>query len=317
MAFWQSPVWIEQTDSIYPLSGSGGPVDTLPPWKEAWRLYRKRSFYDVVLTMGVRESLGYGLLCALTFRPSRQIMTEVFIDAPRPRHIGWRFKTALMRLVAKRAIGMVVFSSGEVSATAHRYRIPESRIRFTPIPSTIQQPMHINEDDGYILAAGRTLRDYTTFLKAVQGLAMPVHIVCGKDELKAESLPSSITIHREIAMDAYLDLLKRCAFVVIPLRAVERSTGQVVLLEAMSYGKAVIATRSAGTHDYITDNEDGLLVEPGNAKALSNAIKRLIEDPALRDRLGRAGHERVSSFNADSYARMKLEAINQLVQSAP
>jgi len=67
----------------------------------------------------------------------------------------------------------------------------------------------------------------------------------------------------------------------------------VVLLEAMSYGVPVIGSALGGITDIVTDGATGLLVPPGDAAALAAALARLAGDPALAERLGRAGQRRV------------------------
>ncbi len=60
------------------------------------------------------------------------------------------------------------------------------------------------------------------------------------------------------------------------------------VLESMAYGVPVIATAVAGVPELIDDDVDGLLVTPGDSKALAAAIERLTADPTLRVRLGAA-----------------------------
>jgi len=55
----------------------------------------------------------------------------------------------------------------------------------------------------------------------------------------------------------------------------------------------VVSTRISGIPELIEDGVDGLLVEPRNSDALSAAIKRLLDDPALAARLARAGRQKV------------------------
>jgi glycosyltransferase involved in cell wall biosynthesis len=67
----------------------------------------------------------------------------------------------------------------------------------------------------------------------------------------------------------------------------------LVLLEAMRAGLPVVASaiRGSGVGEVVIDGETGLLVEPGAPDALAAAIER-VGDPALRARLGAAGHRR-------------------------
>ena len=61
------------------------------------------------------------------------------------------------------------------------------------------------------------------------------------------------------------------------------------LLEAMASGLPVIATRVGAAEEVIKDGVTGLLVEPGNASQLTEALRVLLTDSVLRKRLGDAG----------------------------
>ena len=65
------------------------------------------------------------------------------------------------------------------------------------------------------------------------------------------------------------------------------------LMEAMAAGLPVVGTNVEGIRDVITPNVDGILVELGDVTALKNALVGLIGDERLRNKLGRAGHEKV------------------------
>lgn len=65
----------------------------------------------------------------------------------------------------------------------------------------------------------------------------------------------------------------------------------LTVLEAQASGVPVVAASSGGILDFVTDDDNGLLVPPGDAGALARALARLIGDPELRVRLGRRGRE--------------------------
>lgn len=67
----------------------------------------------------------------------------------------------------------------------------------------------------------------------------------------------------------------------------------VVLMEAMATEVPCVATRITGVPELIRDGVDGLLVTPSDAGELAAAIARLMDDPELRLRIGRAGRRRV------------------------
>jgi glycosyltransferase involved in cell wall biosynthesis len=63
-----------------------------------------------------------------------------------------------------------------------------------------------------------------------------------------------------------------------------------VLIEAMACGLPTVATEYPGVRAVVDDGETGLLVEPGNAAAVANAIRRLMAAGSEgRDRIGAAG----------------------------
>jgi phosphatidylinositol alpha-1,6-mannosyltransferase len=82
----------------------------------------------------------------------------------------------------------------------------------------------------------------------------------------------------------------------------------IVYLEAGTYGKPVVAGNVAGAPDAVLDGETGLLVDPADPREVADAITRLLGDPELADRLGRAGRERAATFSWQSMAR-SVEAL--------
>jgi glycosyltransferase involved in cell wall biosynthesis len=63
------------------------------------------------------------------------------------------------------------------------------------------------------------------------------------------------------------------------------------MLEAMSAGLPLVATRVSGTEDAFAEGDLGEMVEPGNAGALAAAMLRMLDDPARREACGRAARE--------------------------
>jgi phosphatidylinositol alpha-mannosyltransferase len=99
------------------------------------------------------------------------------------------------------------------------------------------------------------------------------------------------------------------------------STGQesfgIVLLEAMAAGRAVIASDIHGYKKVVQRNVTGLLVEPKDPDALCRAIAQLVDDPALRDRLGAAGARRASDFDWAHVARQLVDVYEEVLQRTP
>jgi glycosyltransferase involved in cell wall biosynthesis len=83
----------------------------------------------------------------------------------------------------------------------------------------------------------------------------------------------------------------------------------VVLMEAMALGKAVIASRVAGIPELVEDGVSGLLFTPSDWKELQARLKLALGDGALRQSLGRAGHEAVEGQFLISHAAERLERL--------
>jgi len=83
----------------------------------------------------------------------------------------------------------------------------------------------------------------------------------------------------------------------------------IALLEAMSWGLAVIATPVGGIPQLIRHEVDGLLVAPGDIAGVAAAVERLLSDPALRDRLGAAARATVAAHFSLEAALERLGAI--------
>jgi L-malate glycosyltransferase len=79
------------------------------------------------------------------------------------------------------------------------------------------------------------------------------------------------------------------------------------LVEAMAAGRPVVATAVGGSIDAVVDGETGLLVPPGSAEQLAAALTRVIEDAALRHRLGDAGRTRAATLFTASDTVARLE----------
>jgi glycosyltransferase involved in cell wall biosynthesis len=79
------------------------------------------------------------------------------------------------------------------------------------------------------------------------------------------------------------------------------------ILEAMANGLPVVATHVGGIPEAVVNDKTGLLVEPGNAPALAEAILRLLSDKDLRKAMGKAGRQRVLDlFSWEQIAKKML-----------
>ncbi|MBI2527070.1 MAG: glycosyltransferase family 4 protein [Candidatus Rokubacteria bacterium] len=170
-----------------------------------------------------------------------------------------------------------------------------------PLPAAALPPSP-TLPDRFVLAVGSLIprKGYDVLVRAA-GLAQdrghPLDVVVVGDGPEAAALArlaresgvgARVVFAGEMSHAAALQFYPRASFFVHTAR--EEAFG-LVLLEAMSFGKAVIATRVGGIPEFVRHGETGLLVEPDDADALAEAMMRLDTDRALCAALAARGQE--------------------------
>ena len=157
------------------------------------------------------------------------------------------------------------------------------------LPETIGPP----QEPPHALYVGRLSNEkgVLELVEAADGL--PLEIV-GDGPLRAR-IPQAVGF---VAPGELGRWYERAAVVAAPSR---REGYGVAVREAMAWGRPVVATAVGGLRDAVDDGETGLLVPPGDVRALRAALEQLLRDRGLRDRLGAAARvkaEREFSWNA-------------------
>ena len=87
-----------------------------------------------------------------------------------------------------------------------------------------------------------------------------------------------------------------------------------VLAEAAAGGKPIIATTVGGVPEMVADGETGLLVPPSDSEALVEACGRMLENPSLRQRMGRAGRRlAVDRFDLEQHVDHLLNLYDEMM----
>ncbi|MES2711465.1 MAG: glycosyltransferase family 4 protein [Pseudomonadota bacterium] len=90
------------------------------------------------------------------------------------------------------------------------------------------------------------------------------------------------------------------------------------ILEAMASGLPCLSCHAVGVMDCLRDGENGLLIEPGDVPAQAAALRRLVEDPALRTRLAEAALEECRrTYSWSAVGRQIMDVYAQLRGTAP
>jgi glycosyltransferase involved in cell wall biosynthesis len=163
----------------------------------------------------------------------------------------------------------------------------------------------------YILGIGRHVKQkgFDVLIEAFAAAGLGSYDLLlagdGPERVELERLARKVLIEAHVKFIGRADrstavgLFCGCEFFALPSR--QEPLG-IVNLEAMAAGKAVIASRTGGVPEIVTDGETGLLVAPGDAGALAGALRRLAGDGALRERLEAGGRERVKGFAWEAVA---------------
>lgn len=311
----QCPVWCRETDHMFQgrkqIAYIGKKFFLLDQLVCLLKQCRK---YDVVITADIKLAQIFGLIRTLLWwKKPRHIILELMLDEARD-DFKWKLKNYLQRLCFASVEVIFVSARREIQVYARRLGLPEDRIRFLPFHTNVVNPKMLEGAGSYILSAGKTGRDYATLASAVDGLKVKVVVVSDRHHLDNIIFPSNVEVHTDITYEKYLDLLCGCSMVVVPLKKLVKSTGQVVFLEAMALGKPVVATSTTGTKDYIEHGVTGILVPLEDSDKLRRAISDFIEAPESYSDIAVRAFEQVKEKHTFSvYTRTILTAANGIL----
>lgn len=125
----------------------------------------------------------------------------------------------------------------------------------------------------------------------------------GPEDASLRSLAAELGVDRQItfagalANDVVRDLMADAALFVLPCREAadgDRDGIPVVLMEAMARGVCVVSGDLETIRELVADKIGGVMVRPGAVDELSDALTRLLADPAQREQLADAGRARVA-----------------------
>lgn len=205
--------------------------------------------------------------------------------------------SGLMKRAAGRwglSIGNAFLVHSSEHAAALREQRPGAPVRQHPIPTYENYPAAT----GRLPSRGRLELLFFGFIRPYKGLDVLFEALRRIDdcEVYLTVVGEAWTDPDKIAADArtvpnvelhlsYVDAAEsaeyfaRADFVVLPYRT---ATGSAVAAVAHHYGKPLIASRAGGLVDVVQDAETGLLVEPGDADALAEAIRTSSRSEAAR-----------------------------------
>jgi len=152
--------------------------------------------------------------------------------------------------------------------------------RIAVLPNMVKPPaMPLLSGGEYVAFAGRLSpeKGIALLLEAASRLPdIPFRLAGAGAEAFMSLAPSNVTFTGPLARNQMADFYRHCRFSVMP--SVWYETFGLTMVEALSWGKPVIASRIAGFPEIIADGVNGLLFHPGNVDDLTEKIKKLFAD---------------------------------------
>jgi glycosyltransferase involved in cell wall biosynthesis len=220
--------------------------------------------------------------------------------------------------VGSRIDRIFAYSTSEVEHMVGRLKIPSNKIEriYYHADQLYFRPGGTAPEPDLVCAAGQLLRDYDTLVEAVRGIPVRVQIAAGSPWIDRTlspraALPENVTWGK-LGRAELRDLYSRSALAVVPILQNDYQTGIATILEMMSMGKCVIATRTRGQTDTIVDGQTGLYVPPGDSGALRAAIQKMLGAPEEAARIGQAARQFIEKeANLDLFVDRIIQGVQR------
>jgi glycosyltransferase involved in cell wall biosynthesis len=241
---------------------------------------------------------------------------------------GSRLDARLQRPVLAAASAIVALSAREADLLSARFGI--DRDRFAVIPNgldlALYRPGATRPGSGVsLLSVGQLtpykghmyLLDAMTRLPGDVRLTIVSHVRDPRNEVIARiaelGLGDRVELVGPLDTPALVERYRACDVFVQPSLA---ECFPVTVLEAMACARPIVATDVGGVSEELGDA--GIVVPPGDARALGNALEPLVADPARREALGEAAHERAQAlYGGDRVAAEHVRLYESLPSRRP
>ena len=138
----------------------------------------------------------------------------------------------------------------------------------------------------------------------------------GRERSSLEALVGSLGVGHRVVLTGYrADIPDVLPTLDVAVSSSLREGSPLAVMEFMEAARPIVATRVGGVPDLIEDGVHGLLVEPGDAEALTNAIRRQLTDSAAAHAMGQSARERRrGEFDIDLTVR-RFEALYERLRA--
>ena len=260
-------------------------------------LKTRRTHYDLVVSWQGKNGFPYAVLRSIVGQKSPPLIILAFSLQGVVSHFR-----GLARFGLRSVSRVTVITPFEFESYRRLLSLSPEAISYIPIgwydsmqryeTQEVRKSGALAQAGKFIYTFGRSYRDYETLAAAVEGTDVNIKLSGRAFNLAGIKLPQNIQTTGWLTYPEVEDYLFASQFCVVPLQSIAHSSGETSLLHAMSFGKAIVATRSPGTETYIEHGLTGLLVEPGDVQGMRQAILDLWRDPGKAARMGKEGRRR-------------------------
>lgn len=201
----------------------------------------------------------------------------------------------------------------------HGIGINTARLTSAGQQRNIRTELGLAQDDFLVLSVGELNenKNQKTIIRAIALLQdQKIHyILCGKgDQLdNLKHLTTELGLEGNVHFLGYrTDVVDICSQADVFAMPSHREGLPVASLEAMYCGLPVVASQIRGLMDVVEDAISGYLCQPDDTAAFAQAIKRIKDDAALREKMGRHNRETVKPFCVEQTKREVLTIIKAL-----
>lgn len=257
----------------------------------------RQTHYDLVVAWEGKNGFPYAVLRSLVGQKSPPLIIVGF----NIRGVIGHF-LSLVRFGLRSVDRVVVFTPGEVAQYQRLLSLPPEAICYQPHgwfdpmrwydPDKVQRSEALARAGRFILASGRSYRDYETLARAVESTDVKVKVSGRPFNLTGLAMPKNMEATGWLDYRELQDYLYDSSFYVVPLQPITHAGGDSSVLHAMSFGKAVVATRAPSTETYVHHGATGLLVDPRDVAGMRAAILHLWRNPDEAARMGREARRR-------------------------
>jgi len=268
-------------------------------WQLGLRALRKtqQTPYDLVVAWEGKNGFPYAVLRRIVGQKSPPLIIAAFNIRGVISHF-----LSLARFGLQSVSRVIVFTPIEVEQYQQLLSLAPEAICYCPHgwydamewydPEKVRKSDALIQAGKFVLASGRSYRDYATLARAVDGTETNVRVSGRTFNLAGINFPPNMQMTGWLANREFQDYLYESFFYVVPLQPIAHAGGDSSILQAMSFGKAVVATRAPSTETYIQHGVTGLLVEPGDVEAMRQAILHLWRNPEEVIKMGQAARRR-------------------------